>query len=273
MTFKRAVFGALAAAVLSTGALAQDNDVVATVNGIDVTRDEVTAAINSLPAEYRQLPIEALWEPMLNQVIDRKLIADAAREEGLDESPAYQAEMATLADQVLQQYYLQGVVDAQVTEDGLKEAYQRFVEDYEASGQGDEVHARHILVESEEEAAAIFERIAAGESFEELAMSESIGPSGEMGGDLGWFRREDMVPEFGDAAFAMEPGEVSGPVESPFGWHVIKVEERRSTPTPTFEDMVNSLSSTLAEQAMYAEIARLRETAEIEIVADPPAAE
>lgn len=274
MRMLRAAVSALCLAVFALPALAQEGDeVVARVNGTEITRDEVISAIQGLPAEYQQLPVETLWEPMLNQVIDRKLVVAAARAEGMEDSQAYKDQMAELGEQVLQQVYMQDIMSADMSEEELRAAYDTWAADYEASGEGDEIHARHILVVTEDEAAALVERLNDGEDFATLAQEASTGPSGPDGGDLGWFRHDDMVPEFADAAFALDAGEISGPVQSPFGWHVIKVEERRTAPVPSFEEMAPSLQSQLAEQAIYDRIDALRADADIEIVEPQPASD
>ncbi len=274
MSKLRALVSALCLAVFALPALAQEsNEVVARVNGEEITRDDVVAAIQALPAEYQQLPLETLWDPMINQVIDRKLVVAAARADGLEDSETYKAQMAELGEQVLQQVYMQDIMSADISDEELHAAYDAWAADYEATGQGDEIHARHILVETEVEAEALVARLNDGEDFATLAEETSIGPSGPNGGDLGWFRHDDMVPEFADAAFALQAGEISGPVQSPFGWHVIKVEERRTTPAPGFEEMADTLRAQLAEQAIYDRIDALRAAADIEIVEPQPASD
>ena len=251
-----------------TPAFAQEdgNDVVARVNGMDVTRDDVATAILQLPPEYQQVPMEILWAPILEQVIDRKLLSEAAIEGGLEESEAFQQQINLLREEMLQQAYLQQQVDAGVTTEALDAAYEQFVVDFDASDAAQEIHARHILVSTEDEANALIERLDDGEDFAELAMEASIGPSGPDGGDLGFFKKEDMVPEFGNAAFALEPGETSQAVESPFGWHVIKVEERRDATAPAFEEVASQLSNELAEKLITEEIDQLRADADIEML-------
>jgi len=274
MKMFRALVGALCLGLLAFPAAAQDADeVVARVNGVEVTRDEVAAAIQDLPAEYRQLGVEMLWEPMLRQVIDRKLVVGAARAEGMAETEAYDAQMARLGDQVLQQLYFEVIMTEPVPEAEVGAAYDAWVADYQASGAGDEIHARHILVTSEEEARAVVERLDAGEDFAAVAAEASIGPSGPDGGDLGWFRHGDMVPEFSGAAFALEPGQISGPVQSPFGWHVIKVEERRAAQAPALEEIASQLEAQIVEERVYDRIDALREAAEIEILSGPATTE
>ena len=249
-------------------ALAQDegNDVVARVDGMEVTRDDVATAILQLPAEYQQVPMEILWQPILDQVIDRKLLAAAADESGLADGEEFKQQINLMREELLQQLYLQQQVDAGLTAEVLDEAYEQYVTDYETAGAGEEVHARHILVTTEDEANAVIERLDGGEDFASVAMETSIGPSGPDGGDLGFFKKDDMVPEFGEAAFALDEGEVSGAVQSPFGWHVIKVEERRQAPAPAMEEVTGELSNQVAQQLITEEIERLRADAEIELI-------
>ena len=136
----------------------------------------------------------------------------------------------------------------------------------------EEVHARHILVATEDEAKAVAEEIAAGADFAETAKARSTGPSGPRGGDLGWFAKGAMVPEFADAAFALKPGEVSAPVQTQFGWHVIKLEDRRVKPAPTFEEMREELTQQLQTKAAEAAVLAARESAEVERPENAPAA-
>lgn len=261
-----------------TMAIAQDDDntgsdVVATVNGDDVTRDDVVTAIIALGAEYQDVPLEYIWEPILEQVINRKLIAEAARDAEFDTSEAYLQEIALIEEEVLQQMYMQARVDEELTDEAVQAAYENWLVKYQAAGLGDEVRARHILVASKEEAEAVIARADAGDDFAELAKELSTGPSGVEGGDLGWFRYGDMVQEFADGAYALQPGEISGPVESPFGWHVIKMEERSGLDVPTLQDIEVELRDTLARDVILAELDGLRAVAEVEIMEPVPASE
>lgn len=274
MTMLRAPIGALCLALSALPALAQDGDeVVARVNGVEVTRDDVVAGILELPAEYQQLGVEILWEPMLQQAIDRRLVVEAARADGLDESEAYRAQLARLGDQLLQQLFFESILADPVPQDEVRAAYDTWAAEFEASGAGEEVHARHILVLSEEEARDVVGRLEAGEDFAAVAAETSVDPSGLQGGELGWFRHDDMVPEFADAAFALEPGATSAPVQSPFGWHVIVVEERRTAPTPAFEQLAPQFETQIVEERIYGRIDALREDAEIEILGAPATTE
>ena len=261
-----------------TKASAQDDvntgaEVVATVNGEIITRDDVVTAIIDLGAEYQDVPLEYIWEPILEQIINRKLIAVAAREAGFDSSEAYLLEMAMIEEEVLQQMYMQARVDEELTDEAVQAAYENWLLEYQANGFGDEVHARHILLGSEEEATAVVARADAGEDFAELARELSTGPSGVDGGDLGWFRYGDMVPEFADGAYALQPGDISGPVESPFGWHVIKMEAREALDAPILQDVEAELRDTMARDVILAELDGLRADAEVEIMEPVTASE
>ncbi|MBT6512875.1 MAG: peptidylprolyl isomerase [Alphaproteobacteria bacterium] len=266
---KRVLAAGAAALVLALSPLAlaqSENDVVAVVNGKEITRDDIVAYILLLPAEYQEVPIEELWEPVLERVINQELIVVAAREEGLHESEEFLTQMAALESDILQQLYMQQKVDERLTVEAVEEEFQIWLDEFDERGLGDDVHARHILVATQEEAQAISERAQAGEDFATLAMELSTGPSGVDGGDLGWFRYEDMVPEFADGAFALETGAVSGPVESPFGWHVIKLEERRAAEAPVLSDVEVELRDIMARQAVMDTLDQLHADAEIEIM-------
>ena len=264
----------LIVAALPAFAQEDPDDVVARVNGLDVTRDDVATAIMKLPPEYQQVPMDILFEPILQQVIDRKLLAEAGSEAGYEDTVEYGRQITLLREELLQQMYLQAAVDEALTEEALNEAYATYVEDFNAQGGGEEVHARHILVNTEEEAQAAIDRLDAGDDFATVAQELSIGPSGPDGGDLGFFKKEDMVPEFSDAAFALQPGEISGPVQSPFGWHVIRVEERRQAEAPPLEQVAGQLSNQIAQEIVGQRIEDLRADAEIEmLLPEPPPVE
>ena len=127
----------------------------------------------------------------------------------------------------------------------------------------EEIHARHILVETEEEANAVLKRLDAGEKFEDVAKEVSTGPSGERGGDLGYFTKDRMVPEFSDVAFTLQPGEVSQPVKTQFGWHIIKVEDRSEQQVVAFEEVSDQIKSQIRDQRAQALVTKLREEADV----------
>ncbi|MEE9301452.1 MAG: peptidylprolyl isomerase [Alphaproteobacteria bacterium] len=236
-----AIAAALVAFALAGNAQAQAADVadtgdpvVARVNGEAIHQGDVQLLFESLPEQYQQLPITFLQGQLIDHLINRKLLAQAARSTGLLEDDEVKRRIAFHEDDVLQQIYLSRQVAAGITDERLRAAYEGFLAGWKSE---EEVHARHILVESEDEARAVIAELEAGADFAELAKGKSTGPTGPDGGDLDYFKQGQMVPEFSEAAFALQPGEITTePVHSQFGWHVIKVEDRRKTAPPTFEE-------------------------------------
>ncbi|MCZ6721378.1 MAG: peptidylprolyl isomerase [Proteobacteria bacterium] len=236
-----AIAAALVAFALAGNAQAQAADVadtgdpvVARVNGEAIHQGDVQLLFESLPEQYQQLPITFLQGQLIDHLINRKLLAQAARSTGLLEDDEVKRRIAFHEDDVLQQIYLSRQVAAGITDERLRAAYEGFLAGWKSE---EEVHARHILVESEDEARAVIAELEAGADFAELAKGKSTGPTGPDGGDLDYFKQGQMVPEFSEAAFALQPGEITTePVHSQFGWHVIKVEDRRKTAPLTFEE-------------------------------------
>lgn len=207
--------------------------VVARVNGEAITSADMSMFYESLPAEFRQASMDALYGQLLEGLIDRKLLALAAREAGLLDDETVKERLAYVEDGVLQEVYLGQVIDAEVNDQRLRAAYEALI----ASQAGNqEVHARHILLDSEDDAKAVIAALEAGADFAETARRRSTGPSAPNGGDLGYFTKEQMVPAFADAAFGLDAGAITTqPVETQFGWHVIKLEDRRAMAPPSFE--------------------------------------
>lgn len=243
------------------GAGAND-PVVARVDDEPIYYSEVQWAYSQLPQQYRGMPLEQLFEPVLQQLIASKLLAAAGREAGLDDDPNVRRERRLLDERLLSSVFIARLVDKEATEKKLREAYDEFVANYKGE---DEVHARHILVKTREEAEEVVKALKNGADFVDLAKEKSTGPTGQVGGDLGFFKRGDMVKPFSDAAFALKPGEISEPVKTQFGWHVIKVEERRKSPAPSFEQVRNQLRYDLAARILERETNDLRAKVDIQI--------
>ena len=253
--------GAGSALAQTLGSAAED-PVVARVNGAEVRRSDVMLAIENLPQQYRQLPPEMLFGGVVSQIIDRKLVAQAAEKGKLGDDPVVKQRVASIRERVLQEAYLSREIEKEMTDGNLRARYENQVKN--APGR-EEVHARHVLVQNEADAKAVIEDLRKGDDFAEVAKKRSSGPSATNGGDLGYFTREQMVPEFAQAAFAMKKGEVSAaPVKTQFGWHVIKVEDRRTAPPPSFEDSVNDLRQEMAQELIQARMEALRKDAKIE---------
>ena len=262
-TVSNIMAAALLGAMSTTAALAQEDDqVVATVNGAEITLADIQLFYSELPEQYRQLPFEMLYENLLDNAIDGVLLLHAAEAESLDQDPDLEAEVQRFRERTMQRLYLEQAMDAALTDERLQALYDEMVADIPAD---EEIKARHILLENEDEALAVIAELDGGADFATLAQERSTGPSGPQGGDLGWFTRGRMVPEFEEAAFALETGSYSAaPVQSQFGWHVIMVEERREVPKPTFEELRSQLENELSQEVVNDVLADLREGVEIE---------
>lgn len=238
-----------------------EDPVIARVDGAEIRRSELAIAAESLPAQYRQVPMQMLYTPLLNQLVDRKLIAAQAEREKLGDNAEVQRRLAVQRERVLQEAFLARELSEKVTEDRLRQHYDKTMKD---SPRDEEVRARHILVDEEAKAKKLSADAKGGADFGALAKANSKDPGGANGGDLGFFKRDQMVPEFATAAFAMKVGEISSPVKTQFGWHVIKVEERRAAKAPSFEETAEEMKEQLAEEVIGQMLAGLRSKAKVE---------
>ena len=237
--------------------------VVATVNGQPIRLSELEVAQQSLPQQYRNMPMQAVFPALLDRIIDSKLVVQEGKKSKVTEDPAFKKRMAFVEDQVLQDFWIQREIARQVTADKLQKRYEERLKQMPTE---EEVHARHILVSTEDEAKALIAEIKKGAAFDKLAKEKSTDKaSGAEGGDLGWFKKSDMVKEFADAAFNLKKGELTeAPVKTQFGYHVIKVEDRRKAPPPAFEEMADQLKEEMAREAVTAQLDQLRSGAKIE---------
>ncbi|MBW8282337.1 MAG: peptidylprolyl isomerase [Rhizobium sp.] len=259
---------ALAACVAFIGlqgqVLAQDADaVVAKVGKLEITQSDLDLAIANLDPQLAQLPDEQKKVAALSGAIDVKLLAGNADGEGLKDDAEFKKRMAFIADRELHNiYFKKHVVDA-VTEDDVKARYEKEIA---ALPKQEEVSARHILVKTEEEAKAIIADLDAGKDFIELAKEKSTDPNKSEGGDLGYFTKGRMVPEFEEVAFAMEKGTYTKtPVKTQFGFHVIKLEDKRDAAPPAYETVAQQVRQ-LVMRDKYLEIiekAKAEQTVEI----------
>ena len=258
---------ALGLALFAAPAFAQqpatdDDPVVAVVNGEPIQRSELEAVARGLPEQFRQMPMQMRYGVLLDRVIDFRLLSNEAERVGMGDEPAVEEALARARADVLRDALVEQAIAEGTTEERLRELYEERKQSEDFAKE--EVHARHILLESQEEAKAVIEELQGGADFATLAQERSTGPSAQSGGDLGYFHRGQMVPEFGEAAFALEPGEITTePVQTQFGWHVIKVLDRR-TAEPTFAESEPQLRQELAREIVTALVADLREDAEIE---------
>ena len=252
-------FGALALSMASTAVFAEGETaatVVATVGDTEITLGEMIITRAQLPQQYAQMPDEVLFTGILDQLIQQQVLAD-----GLDAVPA----RVTYAIQNEQRSLMAGevineITNGAVTEDAIQEAYNARFADSEPST---EYNASHLLVETEEEALAAKARIDEGEEFADVARDVSTGPTGPNGGDLGWFIAGQMVPEFEAVVMELKAMEVSEPVKTQFGWHVVKLTETRNQETPALEDVRQEIFGEIQEAAIQARLKELTENTEI----------
>ena len=222
---------------------------------------ELLLLAQSLPEQFQNVPLGTLFPGLLQRAIDARLIAQAGRAAGYADNQEVRTRVRSTENQVIGEVFLRDLVLAEVTEQALIDAYEARKD---TLGGDEQVKARHILLESEEDARAVIAELEAGAEFAELARERSTGPSGAQGGDLGWFGRGNMVPEFSDAAFALSAGEyTTEPVQSQFGWHVILLEERREAEVPEFDAVRARLQGELAREAVESALSDLRESADI----------
>jgi len=252
----------ISAAALGQEASPGDDPVVATVDGTPVHRGEIEAAARGLPDQMRQMPIQMLYGMLLDRVIDFRLLANEAERQNVDEDPAAEAALAQARAAVLREFLVQQTIEQGLTEEKLRALYEE--KKAEEGFAQDQVHVRHILVQSEDEARAAIEEIEGGADFAEVAREHSVDSSAPSGGDLGFISRDQVVPEFAEAAFALEAGETSAvPVQTQFGWHVIDVVERRNV-EPSYDETAPQLRQELAREIVTAMVENLRSDAEIE---------
>jgi peptidyl-prolyl cis-trans isomerase C len=244
---------------------ASDDPVVARIDGQELHRSDVEAAQRGLPQQIQQMPLETIYPMLLDQMVNGKLLSDAGRKEKLDQDPEVKKQLARVEDRVIQQAYIGKEVEKAATDDRLKAKYEQYVKDNPPK---EEVNARHILVEKESDAKEIIAELNKGADFEKLAKEKSTDPAAQNGGDLGWFSRDEMVPEFSDAAFKLKKGEYTKePVKTKFGYHVIKLEDRRMGQPPSFEEAKDELTNAIARDVITDRIKTLRQQAKVETFA------
>ncbi len=255
----RLLTGAALALVLTAPAMAQDADtVLATVGETEITLGHLIAMRERLPQQYQQLPDQALYDGMLEQLIQQQVLADAAR---ADLSRANEIGLENEARAFLAGRVIDAAAAVTNTDAEIQAAYDA---EYGATEPEPEFNASHILVETEAEAQALVAELEGGADFAELAREHSTGPSGPNGGELGWFGLGMMVPEFETAVVDLAPGDLGGPVQTSFGWHVIKLNETRQKAAPPLEEVRAELEQAVTTQKVDAAIAEITESAAIE---------
>lgn len=268
---------------VSMPALAQDEGVAATVNGDKILTKDVDKAVEALnlsgqsvsdlKPDERAAVLKQLKPEVLNQIINEKLLEEAVAKSKVEEGAEYKKRLDVLKVQLARQVYLEEQIKDKISDKQVKAEYDKFVKQNKGKV---EVRARHILVPSEEEAVQVIKDLDGGADFAELAQKRSSDPSSSRGGELGYFVKEEMVPEFSNEAFSIKKGGYSKkPVKTQFGWHVVKVEDKRDRPVPKLEQVQEAIRQQLGNQALQQLTADLRAKADIKITGEdkaPPAA-
>jgi peptidyl-prolyl cis-trans isomerase C len=267
--FAAALFAACGASWLP--AAAAPADVLARVDGAAITQEDLDLAAEDLAGSLQSMSDDQKREYVLGYLIDLKLLSKAADAQKLAETEAFARKLAYQRDKALMEALLTSTGSKAVTDEAARKLYDDTVKGIKPEV---EVRARHVLTETEDEAKAAAAKIKAGADFAAVAKESSKDPgSAETGGDLGFFTKEQMVAPFAEAAFKLEPGQVSEPVKSDFGWHVIKVEEKREKPVPTYEQVKPQITNFLTRKAQQDEILKLRSASKIERTEQPKAPE
>jgi len=262
---------AVAAAVLMAGtARAQQapvqpaaDPVIAKVGDQTILLSDLKAAAQSLPHNAQEVPPAQLYPALLDEMIGGLALVAEAKRTGLDQDPTVRREVASAADRALETAMLHKLIGPLVTDAAVHARYEATI----AGKPGEEeVHARHILVADEATAKQIIAQLDKGADFAALSKQYSKDPgAAEQGGDLGWFKKGEMVPEFADAAFALQPGQITRtPVHTQFGWHVIQVLDRRRSPAPTFEQAGAELRQTMIQEYVRQAVDKARAQVKVE---------
>ncbi|MEW6255892.1 MAG: peptidylprolyl isomerase [Pseudomonadota bacterium] len=266
---KPAPAAAPAAQAPASTAPAASDPVVVTVNGTPIRASEVAIAEEDIGPGLPQVQGAQRAEYVLSFLTDMTLLAKAAEAQKLDQSADFQQRLAYARTKALMEALMMAEAKKAVTEEAKRKTYDEFVASTKPET---EVRARHILVDDEAKAKEIAAKAKGGEDFSKLAKDNSK-DSAEDGGDLGYFTKDQMVPEFAEAAFKMEKGQISDPVKSQFGWHVIKVEDKRQKPVPSYEQVSDQIEQYLVRKAQTELVTKLRADAKVEKASVPaPAA-
>jgi len=252
--------GCLAMVLLAGPARAEDK-VLAKVNGSEIRQSDLALAEEELGPSLSQMDPATKDENVLSFLIDMKIVAKAAEDEKIADTDDFKKRMAFTRNRLLMDSLLGAKGKAATTDEAMKKVYEEASK--QISGE-QEVHARHILVETEDEAKAVKAELDKGADFAELAKKKSKDPGASDGGDLGFFTKDQMVPEFSEVAFKLEPGKISDPVKSQFGWHIIKVEEKRNRKPPDFAQVKSQIETYVMRKAQADYVGKLRESAKIE---------
>lgn len=241
----------------------RDDKVIATVNNFKFYESDIKHARKQLPPDVKNYSKEAVRRYILESLIDTHLVAVNAREAGFDKRPEMVNRLRRLEDQILYRSYIDEQISGILSEKLLRRHYQIYLDTNSAT---EEIRARHILLQTREQAKEVIRQLNEGKIFADLAKTFSTGPSGKKGGDLGYFTSERMVPSFSEAAFAIPVGSFTvEPVKTQFGWHVIKVEDKRVLKPKSFDKIKTKLREKIITDLINTVVSKLRKSAEIKI--------
>lgn len=243
---------------------------VATVDGIAITYNDVSLVEDELMAVYGQLPEEQRFQTLVGYMVNRILASEAAKKAGLENDADVAKIKAFMERKALQDVYIAKMLMERVREEDVTAYYDKEIKNGPVE---EEVRARHILLDNREAADAVVADLENGADFAALAKERSKGPSGPSGGDLGYFSKQSMVPAFSDAAFKLAAGETSPPVQTQFGWHVIRVEDRRNRPVPPFDQVRDQIYQLLISEAQRDIYDEMRAKASVDLVDMPGVSE
>ena len=243
---------------------------VATVDGIAITYNDVSLVEDELMAVYGQLPEEQRFQTLVGYMVNRILASEAAKKAGLENDADVAKIKAFMERKALQDVYIAKMLMERVREEDVTAYYDKEIKNGPVE---EEVRARHILLDNREVADAVVADLENGADFAALAKERSKGPSGPSGGDLGYFSKQSMVPAFSDAAFKLAAGETSPPVQTQFGWHVIRVEDRRNRPVPPFDQVRDQIYQLLISEAQRDIYDEMRAKASVDLVDMPGVSE
>ncbi|MEL7302928.1 MAG: peptidylprolyl isomerase [Pseudomonadota bacterium] len=257
---------AAALALATTAGFADDTTVVAKVDGAVITEADMKAARAEIGQQIAQMPPLAQRRVLIEFLIENQLVAGSNGGKSIADTDLYKSRLEYSKRRILRDIYFEKNVRDAVTEKGIKAFYEKEVAKIPAT---EEIQAAHILVKEEEKAKELYEKLVHDGDFAEIAKANSIDPGSKArGGDLGYFAKGQMVPAFEKAAFALKEGEISEPVKSRFGWHIIKLTDRRTKEPPKLEQLSDRIKQVLIRQKAKEVVEKLRADAKIEYV-DP----
>ena len=259
------VFGNASFAQDAAAPLTGQDSTVATVNGYEIKTSEVRMAFDDVISQLPNMPAKLRFPFVVEFLIERHLIAQVAAKEGGADSEDYKRRLAAYQAKALRDSYLATKISPSITEEEVKTAYDK---ETAKVTQTERVRARHILVATEKEATEIEDKLAAGSKFEDLAKQYSLDGSKDYGGDLGYFTAPEMVAEFSKATFALKQGEVSKPVKTEYGWHIIRLDDRKMGAAQPFDQVKSAIRNVLVRNKVQSMLQALQGTAKVEIL-DP----